>query len=307
MVNTDKVKLNTGAEIPDVGTGTWAGIEPEEWDRVQQWLVPALEFGYRHVDTALIYGTEPATSRAIKEAGLARDEVFITTKLPWHRHGREEESITQSLNNLDTDYVDLWLMHWPQAIVTLDDKLQTVNDERGVPKTFDHPFTKTWAAMEEIYRKSKRVRAIGVSNFSIKNLEILLKTAQVIPAVNQVELHPYLAQEDLLQYCREKGILLMAYTPTGYPDVPQDPTIKKLAEKYNVTPTQVILGWHIARGVLIIPGSKDPEHQKENITPAILDAEDVKLITSLDRNQRLFNAPDEHGTVWGWTMEQLGW
>jgi len=153
-----------------------------------------------------------------------------------------------------------------------------------------------------------KVRAIGVSNFSIKTLESLLKTAKVVPAVNQVELHPYLTQNDLVDYCNAKGIVVTAYTPTGYATVREDETIVKLAKKYNATPAQVILAWHISRGVAVVPKSANVERQKENITLATLGAEDLKLISGLDRNQRLCARPNEKtGKVFGWTMEQLGW
>ncbi|KAI0092051.1 NADP-dependent oxidoreductase domain-containing protein [Irpex rosettiformis] len=306
MTQIPKFKLNNGVEIPAIGTGSWSGLTQEEHDKAQVWLHTALQAGFRHIDTALGYGTEPAASRAIKQAGIPREEIWITTKLPWHHPEREEESINTSLKNLDTDYVDLWLLHWPQTIDGTDES-GISRDERGIVKTRDYPFTKTWAAMENIYLNSKKAKAIGVSNFSVKNLEILLKEARIVPAVNQVELHPYLAQEDLLQYCKEKGIVVTAYTPTGYATVRSDPFIGELAAKYKVTPAQVILAWHIARGVVVVPASHNPEHQKENINLPTLDPEDVKRISSLDKNQRLCNKPDETGTVFGWTMEQLGW
>ncbi|KAI0682900.1 reductase AKOR2 [Cytidiella melzeri] len=306
MAQIPKFKLNNGAEIPAVGTGSWSGNTPEEWDKAQPWLHTALQAGFRHIDTALGYGTEPAVSRAIKQAGLSREEVWITTKLPWQHPGREEESINTSLKNLDTDYVDLWLLHWPQAVIASDDN-KVEKDERGVTKTREHPFTETWAAMEKIYQTSNKAKAIGVSNFSIKNLEILLKTAKVVPAVNQVEMHPYLIQEDLLQYCKEKAIVMTAYTPTGYATVRADPLLGELAAKYNVTPAQVTLAWHLARGVVVVPASHNVEHQKENVNLPTLDPEDVRRISALDKNMRLCNKPDEYGTVWGWTMEQLGW
>ncbi|KAI0347096.1 Aldo/keto reductase [Trametopsis cervina] len=303
MAQVPKFKLNNGTEIPAVGTGSWNGTTKEENDKAQPWVFTALQAGFRHIDTALGYGTEPAVSRAIKQAGLAREEVWITTKLPWEHHGKEAESIDISLKNLDTDYVDLWLMHWPQSVITNGMSPIII----CVVKTNDHPFTKTWAAMEDIHLNTKKTKAIGVSNFSVKNLEVLLKEAKIVPAVNQVELHPYLIQEDLLQYCKEKGITLTAYTPTGYATVREDPFIGKLATKYGVKPAQIILAWHLARGVVVVPASHNPEHQKQNITLPTLDAEDVKAISGLDQNRRLCNKPDENGTVYGWTMEQMGW
>jgi len=167
-------------------------------------------------------------------------------------------------------------------------------------------FNETWAEMEKVLESGK-VRAIGVSNFSIKTLEELLKTAKVIPAVNQVELHPYLAQNDLLAYCKEKGILVTAYAPTGYASVREDTTIVSLAAKYGVSPTQIVLSWHVARGTIVIPKSANIERQKENLQLITLEAEDLRQIDALDRNERLCNKPDEAGKVWGWTLERLGW
>ncbi|KIP07713.1 hypothetical protein PHLGIDRAFT_29900 [Phlebiopsis gigantea 11061_1 CR5-6] len=241
-------------------------------------------------------GNERYVAQAIKESGIPREEIFITTKLAWHHPGREEEAIQESLRDLETDYVDLYLIHWPQAL-----------DANGNLKlNNDYNFTQTWAALEKIY-ESGRAKAIGVSNFSIKNLDILLNAARIIPADNQVELHPYLVQDELVQYCQAKGIAVTAYAPTGYATVRADPVINELAKKYGVAPTQITLAWHVARGVHVVPGSKNLEHQKENLKLPTLAEEDVKRITALDKNLRLSNAPDEKGEVGGWTVEQLGW
>ncbi|PSS35483.1 hypothetical protein PHLCEN_2v1638 [Hermanssonia centrifuga] len=175
----------------------------------------------------------------------------------------------------------------------------------GVLKITDYPFTKTWAALEKLHESGK-AKAIGVSNFSVKTLEELLRTAKIVPADNQVELHPYLIQEDLVNYCKERGITVTAYAPTGYKVVRENPLIIELAEKYKVTSTQVILAWHLARGVAVVPGSKNPEHQKENINLPTLEAEDVKRISALNRNERLSNKP-VNGMMHGCTVEQLGW
>lgn len=305
MTQIPKFKLNTGAEIPAVGSGGWNGVTKEEQEKAQTWLLTAIQAGFRHIDTAVGYGTEPAVGRAIKESGVPREDIWITTKLPWDHHGREEESVNTSLKDLNTDYIDLWLMHWPQALEV--DEAGSPFKVDGVYKTREHDFRETWAAMEKIYLDGGRVKAIGVSNFSIKNLEILLKTAKVVPAVNQVEMHPYLSQPELLTYCKEKGIVITAYTPTGYATVRQDATIGEIAAKYGVTPTQIILAWHLARGVVVVPAARNPEHQKENLNLPTLSAVDFERVSALNKGQRLCNKPDEHNTVWGWTMEQLGW
>ncbi|KAI0074309.1 Aldo/keto reductase [Panus rudis PR-1116 ss-1] len=302
-----KFKLNNGVEIPAIGLGGWAGLTAEERSAAgKSWMLTAIKNGYRHIDTAQVYGTEPAVAEAIKLSGIPREEFFITTKLPWNHPSRVKESFEQSLKNLQTDYVDLYLMHWPFT-VRYDENNELPRNAQGDLDVVEKPdFNETWAEMEKIYASGK-AKAIGVSNFSIKTLEKLFQTAKVVPAVNQVELHPYLAQPELKKYCDEKGIVLTAYTPTGYSNVLSDPTITSLAQKYNATPAQIVLSWHVARGVVAVPKSSNPEHQKHNLELVKLSDEDVAKITALDRNERLCNKPNERGIVWGWTMEQLGW
>ncbi|GJE84996.1 aldo/keto reductase [Phanerochaete sordida] len=300
-------KLNTGATAPAIGLGCWAGFEQKDRDASKQWILSALKAGYRRIDTAWFYGTEQAVGEAIKESGIPREEIFVVTKLSWHHaYGREEEGINSSLERLGLEYVDLWLMHWPQAVL-YENNDPLPKDENGNLKiNHEADFRKTWAAMEKIYQSGK-ARAIGVSNFSIKNLEILLKDAKVTPADNQIELHPYLVQEELVQYCQSRGIAVTAYAPTGYATVRADPTIVALAEKYGASPAQVILAWHVARGVHAMPCSKDPAHQAQNIDLPVLAPADVARISALDKGKRLCNAADENGKVNGWTLEQLGW
>ncbi|KAI0368103.1 Aldo/keto reductase [Pilatotrama ljubarskyi] len=306
MANVPRFKLNTGALMPAVGLGGWGGLKQEERDNAWTFMLSALKAGYRLIDTAWVYGTEKATAIAIKKSGIPREEIWITTKLH-NQHGRfVEKYFQESLKNLETDYVDLYLLHWPQT-AKYDETTTSPMDEDGNLIIDDQwTFNQTWAQMEEVY-ESGRAKAIGVSNFSVKNLEKLFETAKVVPAVNQVEMHPYLAQPELKEYCDKKGIVLTAYTPTGYKTVLTDPTITELAEKYKATPAQVVLSWHVARGVSVVPKSSNEQRQKENLTLLTLDPEDVKRITALDRNQRLCNYPNKHGKVWGWTMEQLGW
>ncbi|KAI0711077.1 Aldo/keto reductase [Cerioporus squamosus] len=304
MANVPKFKLNTGAEMPAVGLGGWGGMSQEERRDAWQFMLSALKSGYRLIDTAWAYGTEKATAEAIKKSGIPRSDIWITTKLHHQHHGPyTEEYFEESLKNLDTDYVDLWLMHWPQHSKFAPDGKDAF-DANGDLICYDTPiFNETWARMEKIY-ESGRAKAIGVSNFSVKNLKKLLETAKVVPAVNQVELHPYLIQQELKDFCDEKGIVLTAYTPTGYKNVLTDPTITELAEKYKVSPAQIVLGWHVARGVSVVPKSSNEQRQKDNIN---LDPEDVKRVSALDRGQRLCNVPNERKKVWGWTTEQLGW
>jgi glycerol 2-dehydrogenase (NADP+) len=294
----DSVKLSTGIKIPVISNGSWAPATGNARAEVKDWTLTAFKAGYRHIDTAHGYGTEKSVGLAFKESGLKREDVFITTKLPWDHHSRVQESFNESLTNLGLDYVDLYLLHWPQCVV---------EDADGNLKAVESPtFVEVWAEIEKIFQQ-KKAKAIGVSNFSIKNLEILLETAKVVPAVNQVELHPYLAQNELREYCKNKNIVIEAYTPSGYSKVRNDPVIVEIAQKRGVTPNQVILAWHLARETVIVPKSADEERQKENLNLPVLSQDEVKQIDTLDRGERICNKPDEHGMVWGWTMEQLGW
>ncbi|KAH9951734.1 NADP-dependent oxidoreductase domain-containing protein [Amylocystis lapponica] len=304
-MSVPSLKLNTGAFMPAIGLGAWSGVTKEQRASGKAWFLTALKSGYKLIDTAWSYGTERSVGEAIRESGIPRNQIWITTKLAWNHPGLRtpEESSNDSLKKLGTDYVDLYLLHWPQVIDWPDE-----DEEYDGPQILrDSPaFNETWAGIEKLYASGK-AKAIGVSNFSIKNLEKLLTTAKVIPAVNQVEMHPYLPQEDLKAYCDSKGIVLTAYTPTGYATVRNDPLIAELAKKYNSTPGQVVLAWHVARGVSAVPKSTDAQRQKDNITLPNLEQEDVKRITGLDRNERLCNKANEKGLVGGWTYEQLGW
>ncbi|KAJ7454151.1 reductase AKOR2 [Mycena latifolia] len=271
MSATPSIKLNTGASIPAIGT-------------------------------------EPYVGAAVRASGLPREDIFMTTKLPWHHTKHVARSFDDSLCNLGLGYVDLYLMHFPQSIEypTGYDAPSTVAGLLSDCKVIDSPtFNETWAEMERL--PTSRARAIGVSNFSIKTLEKLLKTARIVPAVNQVKMSPHLAQTELLDYCREKGIVVTAYSPSGHEKVRSDPTIGALATKYGVTPTQIILAWHVARGVSAVPRSSNPDRQKENLNLPALSAEDVARITALDRNERIVNPIGPDGKLLGWTAEQYGW
>ncbi|KAJ7132356.1 NADP-dependent oxidoreductase domain-containing protein [Mycena epipterygia] len=305
MATIPSIKLNTGVSIPSIGLGAYSP-DPVA---AQKWFLSAFEAGYRHIDTAHIYGTEASVGASVRASGLPREDIFVTTKLPWHHPKYVARSFDESLRNLGLDYVDLYLMHFPQT-VEYPSGYDTPSTFEGILKgltVVDTPtFNETWAEMEKIY-SSGRARAIGVSNFSIKTLEQLFKTAKIVPAVNQVEMNPYLAQTELLDYCRKKGIVVTAYSPTGYEKVRSDPTIGALASKYGVTPTQIVLSWHVARGVSAVPKSANPERQKENLALPTLSAEDVAKVTALDRNERTMNVIGANGKLHGWTAEQYGW
>ncbi|KAJ7764689.1 NADP-dependent oxidoreductase domain-containing protein [Mycena metata] len=303
------IKLNTGGSIPAIGLGGGPDdFAPEVLADSERWFSSAIK-GYRHFDTAFVYKTERYLGAAIRSSGIPREEFFVTTKFPWFHAKDVARSFDDSLRNLGFDYVDLYLIHLPQVgeYPSGYDGPATLAETFGGLKILQTPtFNDTWAELERIHA-SGRARAIGVSNFSIKTLEQLFTTAKIVPAVNQVELHPYLAQPELLEYCRKKGIAVEAYTPSGRDKVRSDPTLVALGAKYNVTSTQIILAWHVARGVVLLPKSTNDERQKQNITLPILSAEDLESITALDRYERVMAIFGPDGKWFGWTAEQLGW
>ncbi|KAG1744635.1 reductase AKOR2 [Suillus paluster] len=303
---TNTLTLNTGAKVPIVGLGVFASRDPVEQAKAAPWILTALQAGYRHIDTAWIYGTEKPVGDAIKASGIPREELFVTTKLPWNHTKRVQWSIDQSLKNTGLDYFDLYLIHWPHSVAYDENDSRPRNPDGQIKLDETGNFNDTWAEMEKVLASGK-VKAIGLSNFSIKTMEELFKTAKVTPAMLQVEMHPYLAQNELLAYCKEKGIVVTAYAPTGYATVREDPTVAEIAGHYGATPTQVILSWHVSRGVVVVPKSADPARQKENCQIFNLSEADVQIINGLERNQRICNKPDESGNVAGWSMEMLGW
>ncbi|MCJ1436315.1 hypothetical protein MMC27_005693 [Xylographa pallens] len=236
--------LNTGAKIPAIGLGTWQS-QPNE---VTEAVKSALKKGYRHIDTALAYGNEAEVGKGIKESGVPRNEIWLTTKLDNTWHHRVTEGIDSSLKDLGTDYVDLYLMHWPSSTDPNDTK-------KHLP---DWDFIKTWQELQKLPATGK-VRNIGVSNFGIKNLEKLLNdpSCKTVPAVNQVELHPNCPSPKLVQYCKEKGIHCTGYSCLGSTNSPlyKDATLLKMAEKKGKTPQQVLLAWGIQKGWSVIPKS----------------------------------------------------
>ncbi|ESK91347.1 aado keto reductase [Moniliophthora roreri MCA 2997] len=208
--------LNNGQKIPAIGMGCWIG-SPGGGKRVYDYCAKAISVGYRHFDTAASYGNEEAVGQAIRDSGIQREEFFVTTKLADHFHVKE--AFEESLKNLGLDYIDLYLMHWPQAITNIHVKPGGDNKPDylladALPPEDGPTFIETWLAMEKLVGTGK-VKSVGVSNFSIKNLEILLPHCTITPTTNQVEAHPYLPNHELKSYCEAKGILLTAYSPLG--------------------------------------------------------------------------------------------
>ncbi|KAI1319834.1 hypothetical protein EDD11_002828 [Mortierella claussenii] len=271
-------KLNTGATIPLVGLGTWQSKK----DAVKQAVKIALGAGYRHIDAAWIYGNEKEVGEAIKESNIPREELFITTKL-WNSSHRPKDvlpALQASLDNLGLDYVDLYLMHWPIAFKSGSTPFPKGEDGKVLVEDVD--FTETYKAMEALIATGK-TKAIGVSNFSVKNLEKLLKTATVVPAVNQVELHPENPQWELLEFCQSKGIQLTAYSPLGSTDSPmiKRDEIKKIAEKHNSSNANVLIAWGRQRGTCVIPKSVTEARIISNFKDIELDSEDLKVLKGL--------------------------
>ncbi|KAJ5915957.1 hypothetical protein N7454_010864 [Penicillium verhagenii] len=276
-----RFKLNTGAEIPALGLGTWQSAPGE----VARAVSHAIKVGYRHIDTALCYGNEHEVGQGIKEAidaGIVkREELFVTTKLWCSFHARVEEGLEESLKNLGLSYLDLYLVHWPLAMNPkgthpIFPKLP--DGSRDIDHSHSH--VTTWKSMEKLVGTGK-VRAIGVSNYSLQYLEELLPQATIVPAVNQIENHPSLPQQEIVDFCKQKGIHFTAYSPlgsTGSPLFTAEPIVA-VAEKRGVTPATVLLSWHSSRGSSVLAKSVTPSRIEANRTDLItLDAEDVATI-----------------------------
>lgn len=269
-----KVKLNNGVEIPWFGFGTFRAVGAETVSAVKE----AIQDGYIHIDTALIYGNEKEVGQGIREAGVPREDLFITTKLWRSDQGYETslKAVETSLENLGLDYLDLYLIHWP-----VEEKLH-----------------ETWKAMEEIAKKGLS-RAVGVSNFTPRLLKELKEKSNLIPAVNQVEYHPFLNQTELLAYCKAEGIQLEAYSPLTRGRKLDHPTLVKIAEKHNKTAAQVLLRWDLQTEVVTIPKSVTPSRIAENadIFNFELDGEDMVKMNGLNEDLRFIH-PDFAPAEW---------
>jgi 2,5-diketo-D-gluconate reductase A len=270
------VKLNNGVEIPQLGFGTFQ-IEPSQ---TRAATLEALRVGYRHIDTAEMYGNEREVAQAVRNSGLPRAEVFVTSKLNngFHDPRDAHAAFDRSVAVMELDYLDLFLIHWP---------LPAVGD-----------FVETWKALEDIHR-SGRVRAIGVSNFQAHHLDRLTAETSVTPAVNQIEIHPYWPQDDLRSYDREHGIATEAWSPIAQGDVLGDPIIAVIAARIGRTPAQVTLRWHVQRGDIVFPKSVTPARIAENfaIFDFELSAEDMAAISALDRDGRRGPNPDDFNWI----------
>ncbi|NRQ51395.1 aldo/keto reductase [Aeromicrobium stalagmiti] len=271
------IALNNGIEIPQLGFGVYQ-VKP---DQTKEATLTALEVGYRHIDTAQMYRNEKGVGEAIAESGLARDEVFVTSKLNngFHAHDDALHAFDESLERLGLDQLDLFLIHWPLPAIDVD-------------------FVETWKALEEIYA-SGRARSIGVSNFQPKHVRRLVQETDVVPAVNQVEVHPFLTQDEVRAVNAEHGIATEAWSPIAQGLVLDNPVITGIAADHDKTPAQVVLRWHVQRGDIIFPKSVTRSRVEENF--AIFDFEleeaEIGLINALNKDHRTGPDPDEFNWI----------
>jgi 2,5-diketo-D-gluconate reductase A len=267
------IELNDGKTIPQLGFGVFQ-IPPAD---TAQAVSTALEAGYRHIDTAEMYGNERGVGDAVRASGLDRADVFITSKLNngFHEPDAARKAFADTLTELGSDYVDLFLIHWP------------------LPTLYDGDFVSTWKTLEE-FRSDGRARSIGVSNFQVAHLERLAAETDVVPAVNQIELHPYFQNTDVDAYGRAHGIATEAWAPIAQGKVLDDPALASIAEKYDKSPAQVVLRWHIQRGNIVFPKSTTPARIRENIAlfDFELDAADVRAVDALDKGEAGRDGPN---------------
>ena len=272
MINSiaDCTLLNNGLTMPWLGFGVQ---RLEDGQQVEHAVKVALEIGYRSIDTATVYGNESGVGKAINESEIPREDIFLTTKV-WNdaqRGKRIQAAFDESLKRLDTEYVDLYLVHWP------------VKD----------CYQETWHEMEKIYH-SGRVKAIGVSNFQAHHLEDIFSDSQIVPAVNQIEFHPFLAQPELLKFCKEHKIQVEAWSPLMQGQIVTEEAVQKLATKYGKTPAQITLRWDLQHEVVTIPKSGHPNRIAENtqIFDFELSQEDMNVLDALDQGKRVGPDPD---------------
>lgn len=262
-------KLSNGISIPRLGLGVYKVPEEQVYDTVSS----ALELGYRHIDTASFYGNENGVGKAVRNSGIPRGEIFVTSKVWNDDHGYENalKAFDKSMERLGFGYLDLFLIHWP------------------VPEVFPD----TWKALEEIY-KNEQVRAIGVSNFLDHHLEELSKSAKESPVVNQIELHPKLSQESTVDYCRDHAIAIESWSPLGRAKYLDDPVLAKMAANYGKSVAQLIIRWHLENDFVVIPKSTNASRQKENadVYDFEISTKEREYMNQMDENLRIGSHPD---------------
>ncbi|KKC04421.1 aldo/keto reductase [Mycobacterium nebraskense] len=273
MSKVPTIELNDGVSIPQLGFGVFQ-IKPDETAAA---VKTALEIGYRHIDTAEMYGNEKEVAQGIRDAGLDRADVFVTSKLNngFHKPDDARRAFDRTLKALESDYVDLFLIHWP------------------LPTLYDGDFVSTWKVFEEFARDG-RARSIGVSNFQVAHLDRLADETDTVPSVNQVEVHPYFGNEQVRAYGRDHGIATEAWAPIAQGKVLDDPVINRVADARGKSAAQVVLRWHIQRGDIVFPKSVTPERVKANfeLFDFELDDSDMEAISALDKGESGRNGPN---------------
>ncbi len=273
MLNLDlkidsKIELNNGIEMPIFGLGTWALSGKQAY----QAILWAFNIGYRLIDTAMIYGNEREIGKALKDANVPRDEIFVTTKVWNYDQGYDNtlKAFEKSLKRLTLDFIDLYLIHWPATPLR----------------------NESWKALEKLYNEGK-TRSIGVSNFTIRHINELLDTSSTMPAVNQFEISPFLYQRDLIKYCQDKGIVVEAYSPLTRGRRLDYDKLQKISRKYGKTPAQILLRWGIQHNIVEIPKSGSLDHLKENanIFDFSINQDDITFLDSINEEYRLGEDP----------------
>ncbi|KAJ7741446.1 Aldo keto reductase [Mycena maculata] len=288
MPASTSVKLNTGADMPTVGLGTWKSAP----GAVEHAVEFALKNGYKSIDTAAAYQNETEVGEGIAASGVARATIFLTTKLDNPDQKEPLAALESSLKKLGTDYLDLWLMHWPAPMT------------KGEPPLADktHDWLDTWKEMEKLFQAHPdKLKAIGVSNFSVEFLERLLAVATVVPAVNQIELHPSCPQEDVVEFCTKKGIVVTAYSPLGSDNSPllANEVVTKIAAKYNVQPANVLISLQANKpNVTVLPKSVTNTRILSNAVIIDLTEEEIAELQAIDKTHH-FRACHPSWTGWG--------
>ena len=274
MTENDTILLNNGVAMPRLGLGVWQAKDGHE---VENAVSVALEAGYRLIDTAAVYGNEAGVGKAIKSSNIPREQLFITTKV-WNADQGYDQTLAafdKSLERLGLDYVDLYLIHWPVPAKDL--------------------YIETWRALEKLYSEG-RVKAIGVSNFTVEHLERLMNESTIVPAVNQIELHPYLTQAPLREFCQQNDIVVESYSPLSGAGggLLNDPVLEELAQKYDKSPAQIVIRWHLQNDLIVIPKSVTPERIQQNIDvfDFQLDSDDMAAIDNLNTDTRVGSDPE---------------
>ncbi len=268
MTMNQNFKLNNGIEIPSIGLGTW---QTPDGETAINSIKVAVNAGYRHVDTAAVYANEKSLGDGIKACGVDRKELFVTSKL-WNTergYGKTLKAFEKTLNDLQLDYLDLYLIHWPAASHQFDNWEQINSD--------------TWRAMEELYKEGK-IKAIGLSNFHQHHLEPLMENAEIMPAVNQIEYHPGFTQSSCVEFCKANDILVEAWSPLGTGNVLNNETLKKIASRYQKSVAQICIRWVLQNGLLPLPKSITPSRIEENfdVFDFEISKEDIQVIDNIE-------------------------